>query len=164
MTDSNPYSPPADLAARGPSAPVAPSPGSPTPNAVEQLRRTRPWTMFLSILGFVGGGLMAIATLAIGIGAGVGEMGRGGDAPFVIALAAFYAVATAMYILVSVLLFRYARAIGFLNQFNRNEELEEALDAQRRFWKAMGVIAIVTMALVAVAMIAGMVIAVVEGM
>jgi len=166
MTDSNPYSPPADLAARGPSAPVAPSPGSPTRNAVDLLRRTRPWATFLAILGFIGGGVMALATLFMGIGAAAGddEMFGGGDAPIVLAIAAFYAVATVMYIFVSVLLFKYGRAIGFLVQFNRNQELEEALDAQRRLWKAMGVIAIVTMALMVVAMIGGMAFAIAQGL
>jgi len=166
MTDSNPYSPPADLAARGPSAQSPPSPGSPTPNAVEHLRRTRPWTMFLSILGFVGGGVMALATLFMGIGAAAGddELFGGGDAPIVLALAAFYAVATGLYIFVSVLLFKYGRAIGFLVQFNRNQELEEALDAQRKLWKAMGVIAIVMMALMVVAMFGGMAFAIVQGL
>jgi len=164
MTDSNPYSPPADLAARGPSAHVAPSPGSPTPNAVDLLRRTRPWAMFLAILGFIGGGMMALATLVMGIGAAADSSNfMGGDAPVVAVLAAFYAVATAMYIFVSVLMFKYGRAIGFLVQFNRNQELEEALDAQRRLWKTMGVIAIVMMALMVVAMIGGMAFAIYEG-
>jgi hypothetical protein len=166
MTDSNPYSPPSDLGVSGPSAQQAPAPGSPSPNAVEHLRRTRPWTMFLSILGFIGGGLMALATLFMGIGAAAGssEFMGGEDAAVVLALAAFYAVATVMYILVSVLLFKYGRAIGYLLQFGRNQELEEALDAQRRFWKAMGVIAIVTMALMVVAMFVGVGIAIADGL
>ena len=122
--------------------------------------------MFLSILGFIGGGLMALATLFMGIGAAAGddELFGGGDAPIVLAIAAFYAVAAGMYLLVSVLLFKYGRAIGFLVQFNRNQELEEALDAQRRFWKAMGVIAIVTMALMVVAMFVGVGVAIAEGL
>jgi hypothetical protein len=166
MTDSNPYSPPADLSGGGPSTPLAPSPGSPAPGAVEQLRRTRPWTMFLSILGFIGGGVMALATLFVGIGAAAGSSGfvGNGEAGVVLALAAFYAIAAAMYFFVSILLFKYGRAIGYLLQFNRNQELEEALDAQRRFWKTMGVITIVTMALVFVAMIAGVAIAIAEGL
>ena len=166
MTDSNPYSPPGDLAGRGPSAHVPSGPGNPTQSTVDLLSRTRPWTMFLSILGFIGGGLMALATLFMGIGAAAGddELFGGGDAPVVLALAAFYAVATGMYLLVSVLLFKYGRAIGFLVQFNRNQELEEALDAQRRLWKAMGVIAIVFMALMVVAMFAGIAVAIYEGL
>jgi hypothetical protein len=165
MTDSNPYSPPADLAGRGPSAHVPKGPGNPTQNTVDLLSRTRPWAMFLSILGFIGGGLMALATLFMGIGAAADSSSfMGGEAPLVGALAAFYAIATGMYLLVSVLLFKYGRAIGFLVQFNRNQELEEALDAQRRLWKAMGVIAIVMMALMVVAMIGGMAVAIYEGL
>jgi hypothetical protein len=68
------------------------------------------------------------------------------------------------YLLVSILLFKYGRAIGFLVQFNRNEELEEALGAQRRLWKAMGIIAIITMGLVVVAMFVGMGVAIAEGL
>jgi len=166
MTDSNPYSPPADLAGRGPSAHVPNGPGNPTQNTVDLLSRTRPWTMFLSILGFIGGGLMALATLFMGIGAAAGSSGfmGEGEAPLVGALAAFYAVATGMYLFVSVLLFKYGRAIGFLVQFNRNEELEEALGAQRKIWKAMGIIAIVTMGLVVVGMFVGVGVAIAEGL
>jgi hypothetical protein len=166
MTDSNPYSPPADLGAGARSAPIAPAPGGPSANAVDLLRRTRPWAMFLAILGFIGGGVMALATLFMGIGAAAGasDFGGGGDTGIVVALAAFYAVAAAMYLFVSVLLFKFGRAIGYLVQFNRNDELEEALDAQRRFWKAMGVIAIVTMALMVVAMIGGAAFAIYEGL
>lgn len=164
MTESNPYSPPADLGASGPSAQLPPGPGSPSPNAVDQLRRTRPWTMFLSILGFIGGGLMAFASLFMMIGAASGEMVNEDEAPALFAAAALYTILTGMYLIVSILLFKYGRAIGFLVQFNRNEELDEALGAQRKIWKAMGIIAIVTMGLVAVAMFVGMGIAIAEGL
>jgi flagellar biosynthesis protein FlhB len=120
--------------------------------------------MFLSILGFIGGGLMAFASLFMVIGVASGEMVQDDEAPALFAAAALYAILTGMYLFVSILLFKYGRAIGYLLQFNRNQELEEALDAQRRFWKAMGVIAIITMALMVVAMFAGVGIAIAEGL
>jgi len=91
-------------------------------------------------------------------------MVRDDETPALLAAAALYTILTGMYLFVSILLFRYGRAIGFLVQFNRNEELEEALGAQRKLWKAMGVIAIVTMALVVVAMFVGVGVAIAEGL
>jgi hypothetical protein len=164
MTDSNPYAPPADLSGRGPSAPAAPGPGSPPPGAVEQLRRTRPWTVFLAVLGFIGGGVMALAAMGMLIAAAAGEMGDESENALVLALSGFYAVATGLYLFVSILLFRYGRSIGYLLQFDRNDELVEALDAQRKVWKAMGVIAIVFMGLMLLALFAGIAVAIYEGM
>ena len=41
----------------------AAAPNGPSALAIDILRRTRPWTMFLAILGFIGAGFMVIATI-----------------------------------------------------------------------------------------------------
>jgi hypothetical protein len=39
-------------------------------------------------------------------------------------------------------LVRYARSIGAVNEAGRAEEVEDALWAQQRFWKAAGIVTI----------------------
>jgi hypothetical protein len=138
--------------------------GAPSPRAIDLLRRTRPWAMFLAILGFIGSGFLAIATIIMVIGGLVGSSFAGSEgAAMVLGMAVMYAVLTALYMVISVALFRYARSIGALVQSGRAEELEDALDAQRGFWKLMGIVAIVSMALMTLAVIGVMVAAIAAG-
>jgi hypothetical protein len=144
---------------------LLPSPGAASPRAVDLLRRTRPWTMFLSIMGFVGAGIMVIATIAmvaVGLIGGASEFG-GSEAGMLLGMGAMYAVLTALYLVISISLFGYARAIGALSRTGGGAELEDALDAQRRFWKLMGIVVIVTMSLMVLAFLIGIGVAVAVG-
>src|SRR5262245_39420012 len=98
------------------------------------MRRTRPWVLFLSILGFLGAGLMFIVgifmffagAMASAVASSAGPMG--GLGPFIgliyLALAAFYVVP-------SVLLWRYGMAIGqYTNSGGDADSLAEAVKRQ----------------------------------
>ena len=138
--------------------------GAPSARAIDALRRTRPWTMFISILGFIGAGIMGLGAIAMAVGGVVGA-GFGGaeGAAMVLGMSALYAVLAVVYVVISVSLFKYARAIGALVQTGRGPELEDALEAQRGFWKLMGIVIIVMMALMMIAFIVGIVAAVAIG-
>lgn len=159
MVDSlNPYEPPASE--RGGVPVGGPVPGEPlTESMLESLRRTRPWAMFLSILSFIFGGFIALAALG-GVAVAVAE---GEDVPVLVGVGVFYLVLAAIHLVLGFFLVRYARTIGLVNETGRAEEVEDALWAQQRFWKAAGVVTIAvmglsifgTIALIAVAAVVG---------
>ena len=101
--------------------------GAVTPRTRQALAETKPWVTFLSVLGFIIGGLMAIGTVGMLVGMGV-------------VVAAIYGVMAAMYIACSYYLLSYGRRIGDFLRSGRAESLEAAMFAQRTFWKVVGVV------------------------
>ncbi len=120
---------------------------------LEHLRRTRPWVMFLAILGFIGTGLMMLAGVAmflifsvlgfmededfspgmgIGLGAGIGGI---------------YLAMGVVALLPSLKLWKYSSRIANLMRTSALSDLEDAMDQQRAFWKICGIVVIVSFAL-----------------
>ncbi len=127
----NPYQPP--------SAPTqnqwANPQGQVSGGVIESLRKTRPWVLFLAILGFIGTGFMVLGTL--GMLAAFSKMGM----PMGFAL--LYLLAGAFALIPAVLLVRYSSAINRLMHGGGVAELEQAVDAQRVYWQTMGIMVIV---------------------
>lgn len=104
---------------------------------MDLLRQTRPWVLFLSILGFILAGLMVL----VGVGlSGVGLMARGGGMPGWIGLV--YIVMAALYFFPALYLWRYGSRIGSLVARGQLEDLEGAIEAQKTFWRLSGIIVI----------------------
>jgi len=143
--------------------PPSPTPGGPgiSPRTSEALRRTRPWVMFMSILMWVGVGFMLIGgvfMLFAGVaGSAFGETGLPEGVMFVV-LAMVYGLMAFLYIFPAIFLWRYASRIGRMLSTASVSELEGALEAQKSFWKFIGIMTIVVMAFYAV-MAGGMIIA-----
>jgi hypothetical protein len=118
--------------------------GPVTPVMVQQLRGTKGWVRLLSIIGFLGAGLMLIAG---GVMAALSSVGAGGESPFGpvggIALGLLYLVFAVVYFFMSLLLHRYAGAIGGLVRTRQVAFMEAALSHQRSFWRLVGVITVV---------------------
>jgi hypothetical protein len=138
MSDSiNPYAAPASE--RGGVPVGGPVPGEPlTESMLESLRRTRPWAMFLAILSFIFCGFVALASLG-GIAVAAVE---GDDVPVLVGVGLFYLAVAVIYFVLGFFLVKYARSIGTVNETGRAEEVEDALWAQQRFWKAAGIVTI----------------------
>ena len=125
-----------------------------TAQAMEMLRRTRPWVKFIGIMLFILAGFCAVAGVAMLF---TGVSSRRGDA--IIGLV--YLPFAILYIAPGIYLMRYAKHIGNLQRFGREDMLEQALEAQKSFWKFCGItliaiiafyfIAIVVLLLIAVA-------------
>jgi ABC-type glycerol-3-phosphate transport system permease component len=135
-----------------------------SPVAQELLIQTKPWIRFISIMSFIGAAFMAIiGLLMIAMGSLSGTM-SGVRGPFGsmagiggIIGGVFYIILAIIYVMPGVFLSRYASAIQRL-QTNRSEEaLEEAFSNQKSFWRYIGILIIVTMALVVLAIIAGII-------
>ncbi len=156
MTDSpNPYqAPAADLVAAQPTATEAFTPGM-----VQALRETKPWVRFLSILGFVGCGLMFLAGLVVAIAGAFTEDAFGGG--FGALLGLVYFVMGALWILPLVHLHKYANAITPVTQGAGANAIEGALARQRSFWRTVGIMTLVFIGLyfvtIFVAVIVGMI-------
>jgi len=137
MSDPNPYASPqfSSETLFGPSA--TPADAVSSPGVVRALAETRPWVRFLSILGFVVTGLIAVAVIAM-----VGAALFGGEV-MVGVVAVFYLLGALLYGAGSYYLFAYSQRIGDFLRNPQRPQLEAALVAQKSFWKLLGIVAAV---------------------
>ena len=122
---------------------------------LDALRQTRPWVMFLSILGFIFTALLALFALTMFATGGMwramphqpGAPGIFGPA-FGIGVGVLYLVmAVFLYLVPCLILFRYSTAIGLIASADGQAAMEDALSKQKSFWKYVGILAIVLVAL-----------------
>jgi len=111
-----------------------------TPRSIDLLRQTRPWVLFMAILTFIAAGFMVIAGVVLFFIGAAASQGRQGPGPV---LGVLYLVLAAMYVFPAVYLTRYAARISDLVRMRRAIDLEAALEAQKMFWKSVGIMVIV---------------------
>ncbi len=110
-----------------------------TARAMDLLRQTKPWARLMGVVAIVMSGLIMVLGLALigmsganprvfGPMAGVGAIGG-----------VIYIGLGAIYIIPGIFLNRYATLIGTALRSNRSEDLEGALQAQKSFWKFVGI-------------------------
>lgn len=147
MTTFDPYAAPAASSVGG-------AAGNVPQGAVEALRRTRPWVLLFSILGFLGAAVMVVLGAVVMLGGGASMFGDlGGEGAAIIGIGAAYLLIGLLYFLPCLYLFRYASRISRVTAGGGSASLVEALDQQRRFWRLLGIYALVTVALYAVALV-----------
>ncbi len=159
----DPYSTPAASA-----IPVSRSSDAVVTQAVlKQLAGTKPWVRFISVLIFIGAGLMLIGAVvmlfagaAIFQNANLGAYGAGMG----IGMAAAYAIFAFIYIYPALKLWKYANQIGGLLASNSVLDLEGALNEQRSFWKFIGIMMLLILVLYAVIAVVAVVAMVAAGM
>ncbi|HXE51544.1 MAG TPA: DUF4339 domain-containing protein [Tepidisphaeraceae bacterium] len=113
-----------------------------SPRALDVLLRTGPWVRFLAVFGYVITGVWAVAGIFMVLRALIATSNRdeaGGSAVVCFGFAVVSAFAAGYA-------GRYAAGIRRLAAARRSIELEEALDAQRAFWKFCGILAICVLA------------------
>ncbi len=153
---NNPYSPP-----MGAVAPIGArlDRAEPTEMTIEALRQTRPWVLFLAVMAFIGSAFLLLGGVSmLLLGA---SMPRTPGAPPMGILAAFYIPMAALYIYPGMKLWQYGQAIGRLVSSRSNEDLEIALTQQKSFWKFAGIVTIAMMVLYALAIVLGVIAAMV---
>jgi hypothetical protein len=112
----------------------------------------------MGILGFVTVGMM----LLFGLGAAVAVLAtQGGEAALLLAV---YPLMAVLYVLPSIYLMRYANRIRDFIAQRQQHQLEAALDAQRAFWKFMGIFALVSLVLSGFAILVALVFGVAGGL
>ena len=125
---SNPYSPPLTSypdTARPYQQPFLAEAG-PTQLTIDVLRQTKPWVMFVSVLGFLGSALCALAGVGMMVIGAFGGMGAHTPAFPALALGAIYLPLALLYIYPSMKLWSYGSAIGRLVANRSSEDLEAA--------------------------------------
>jgi len=132
---------------------------------VQSLRKTRPWVLFIAIIGFIFAALMVALSILMFIeassmssmqgmeGMGGAEMMMGGS--FMIGMGVVYILIGIIYFFLSLYLLRYAgaikRAVNGLDVAN----LEAALSSQASFWKMAGILTLISIVLTILFMVAG---------
>ncbi len=118
--------------------------GDVAPEVLQPLAQTRPWVMFLAILGFIATGLMGIGVV-VGLAAAAFPpvVSSSGGVVEGILVAGVYYVGVLLYGFLSWYLFSYARGIGRLLASPTVPHLVVALQAQRSFWRLVGIVTLV---------------------
>jgi len=143
----NPYGPPGAPAPYPQVQPAygAPPPGSVSEGALELLRQTRPWVMFIGVMCFIGSGFMLIVAAFMAFaGAAAGMAAAPSSKMFPPALLGLlYVPIAGLYVYPGVKLWMYGSAIGRLLESRSTPDLESALLQQKSFWKFSGISVIV---------------------
>lgn len=130
------------------------------PNAgvVEILRKTRPWVGLVSIFGFISVGLIGLLAIASWVGIATEHVDR-------IPLAALlvYPVLLVLYFIPSWQLFKYSRRIDVFVAQGHTVQLEAALEAQRAFWRFVGIVVAVSAGMTALMLMAAMIVGIMGG-
>ena len=134
--------------------------------AIDALRESGKWCMFLAIIGFVFialmvimGAFMAVAMAAIPndpYGAGAGGMGMGMN-PFMAIkgyLGAFYILLALVYFFPVYYLFNYAKGVKLAVESGNSDTLSNALVNLKSHHKFLGIFTIITIALYIIGIIA----------
>ena len=119
-----------------------------TPKMVADLASTRPWVLFLSILGFIACGFMALGgIIMMGVAATVS---RGAGIGF---LGLIYIPMALLYLFPSYFLLKYSGGIrGFLATRSA-PQMEQALQSQKSFWKFIGILTLVVISIYILAIV-----------
>ena len=122
------------------------------PLVIEALRGTKGWVRFMAVLGFIACAFMLIGVFGIFVG---GSMGR--VPAFGAGVALVYLIMVGVYFALAFKLNQYASRIGAFLLNPNGALLASALDAQRSFWKYVGIMTIIILCfyIFAIVLVAG---------
>ena len=125
---------------------------------VEMLRQTRPWVIFMSVLLFIGSGFAILGGACVGLTgifatAGAGAMAGGLPA----LLSIVYLLMGLFYFVPAYYLLRYGTQIGHFMYDRQQHQLDAALEAQKSFWKFVGIATAVVLAIYALVLIGALI-------
>jgi hypothetical protein len=126
--------------------------------AIDALRTSAKWTMFLSIVGFIFIGLMLIggAIMTVSLAAIPDDPAFGGINPFGAVknfIGIIYLVMAAIYFFPVLYLYKYSKGVKEALNFNNSEVLAEALQNLKSHYKFIGILTIVLLCVYALAFI-----------
>ena len=145
--------------------PFQPAPmaaGAVSEEAVELLRKTKPWVRLFSVLGMIGIAMMALGAVVMAL------MSFG---PFKVmpllarlGIGLVYLLLACLYVPPVLFLHRYASRIRDLMDDPSFQNLEDALRAQKSFWKYIGMFTIIGICVYLLVLVGVLVTGVVMGM
>lgn len=135
-----PFVPPQEAPATVAASPTAED-SAITPKIRRALAETRPWVMLLAVLGFIVGGLGALGALLF-----LAMVAIAAGAPGLLVGLAML-VSPILYIVAAYFLMTYALRIGSFLRTGAVADLENAMMAQKSFWKLVGIVTTVILVL-----------------
>jgi len=151
--------PPAPPLAPDPAAPAGPSP---TETVIASLAGTAAWTRFIAILGFIGAGFMAVVGIGVLVFGLPGEAEDGANLMRLLGLV--YLALAGIYLIPLLPLNQFASDAARLKGNPSLGIAAEALRHNRSFWKRIGIISIVSMALSAVVLVAMIIVVIIAAL
>lgn len=128
--------------------------GAITEGMVEALRGTKGWVLLIAILMYIGAAFMVLGGFGMMVGGAVAGAATPGMPQGVFtAMGAVYLLMALLYLFPATYLVKYSSAIGRLISDGRASDMEAALQQQRKFWKFMGVLALIFVVLMILGMV-----------
>jgi hypothetical protein len=124
-----------------------------SPESLRHLDKTRKWTMFFAILGFIFLGLMIFAGLAAGAFLSIFDSSpEGADIPkwLFVVIILFFAL---LYFFPTLFLFRFSTHMRNAIQTVNNEELRKAFRNLKSFFAYLGILVIIMLAFYFIALV-----------
>lgn len=113
------------------------------------LRRSQGWARLCSIMWFIG------CAFAVLFGVGLGVAGLVAQQPGMAVLVVIYPLMGVLYLIPAVYVHRFANRARAFAASGQLHDLESALDSQRSFWKFLGILTLVGVAVAILAVVAG---------
>jgi hypothetical protein len=141
---------PQGLEAPGGATPEGPAGADDLDALMSGLVRTSPWARFMAVLQFIGVGLMCLVSLAMLVmGLWGASQGGGGFAALMgILVAVVYALLAAIPLMLAIPLNRFASDAAELKANPSLFMAASAIEQSRKYWKRLGILTIVYLALV----------------
>lgn len=111
--------------------------------SINMLRETRPWVRCVSVVMFLGSGFMVFGGIAAMFS-------------FVGAFGLLYVALAGLYIVPAIFLWRFAERINVALRERSAYALGSALEAQKSFWKFVGITMLIILGLYGVLFVVGM--------
>jgi hypothetical protein len=117
-----------------------------TERILEIMRQTQPWVRFLSVIGIILAAFMVVGGLSLALFV-IPMGGMGSIGSFEMMVFGFYPLLGVLALFPALQLWRYASRIADFRATLQAAQLESALAAQKSFWKYVGVVMLVIIAL-----------------
>ena len=129
---------------------------------IEAMRGTKPWVLLIGIVLIVTSSFMIIGSLGVFVASTIHLKTKTSPPGSALAgIGVMYAVMSVIYIFMAVYLIKYSSAIGRLLHSASATDMEEALVAQRKFWRLAGIITAVMLVVMVIGMLAAIIIPIV---
>lgn len=126
-----------------------------TDEMIESLRGTKGWVLLVGIMSLIGAAFMVLGGIGILFSSALMSGAAGGpSAAMLTGMGVGYIVLAVIYIFPGLFLIKYSSAIGRLLSSGQAQDMEDALNQQRKFWKLIGVLFLIFVVLFVVGMIA----------
>jgi len=121
-----------------------------TPRMLQLLSETKPWLLFMGVLGYIAAGIMVLGCIGMFASALIG--GRRGFPPvaFSMGMLLVFGAITVIYFVTAHSLWTYGSKLGQVVHTRSKSEMEKALTAQKTFWRIVGIGALVMLIIYAI--------------